>query len=303
MCLVTGMELELRELYWATAKTIDNITILIEAIRIQNGRMQRREISDLVISLHEVLLKLSACYEQLKEHGMSWTMEELQDILRRIEEAQEAQDDILLGDYYEMLLLPVLEEMQRIVIEMDILLEKEEWLEANLKVLKERNPVLYNALINFTDEKAREGCEYCVEPSSSGYYTMALKENGRKWYLHSNRNPLREARAFAKREYKLEQDKYVLVGMGMGYIMRELLALYPEMNLSVIEPDLTIIYLALQYGDWTSELKRVELYWDSDWKKLREMIQEERTLIVFRPEISHIEEISVQQQMITIAAR
>lgn len=303
MWLVTRMELELRELYWTTAKTIDNISILIEAIRIQNGRIQRREISNLVISLHEVLLKLSVCYEILKENGMPWTMEKFQDILGRIEEAQKAQDDVLLGDYYEMLLLPALEEMQRIIIEMDIPLKKEEWLEANLKVLKERNPVLYDALINFTDEEIREGCEYFVEPSSSGYYTMALGENDRKWYLHSNRNPLDEARAFAKREYRLEQGTYVLVGMGMGYIMRELLALYPEMNLTVVEADLTIIYLALQYGDWTSELKRITLYWDSNWQKLMELIQDDSQLIVFRPEIPHIKEIAVRQQMITIAAR
>lgn len=298
-----NLESDLRELYWNNAEIIDVITILIETIRIQNGRIQRRKIIDLTQKMQKMLSRLSLCFEVLQQNGLSWTMLDLQDTLEKIEETQNVQDDILMADYYEILLLPALEELQCVIIGMNIHLKKEEWFENNLNVLKEHDRELYHALVNFTGENFRKNCEYLVEPSSGGYYTLALQEKGKKKYLHSNRNPLSEARAFARREYRVEQDNYILVGMGMGYIMHEMLALYPEMKLVVIEPDLTIIYMALQYADWTAELERIELCWDPDWARTRELLMEDLRLVIFRPEISHIEEMAIQQQLITIAAR
>ena len=104
-----NLESDLRELYWNNAEIIDVITILIETIRIQNGRIQRRKIIDLAQKMQKMLSQLSLCFEVLQQNGLSWTMLDLQDTLEKIEETQNVQDDILMADYYEILLLPSLE--------------------------------------------------------------------------------------------------------------------------------------------------------------------------------------------------
>ena len=134
-----NLESDLRELYWGNAEIIDVITILIETIRIQNGRIQRRKIIDLTRKMQKMLSQLSLCFEVLQQNGLSWTMLDLQDTLEKIEETQNAQDDILMADYYEILLLPALEELQCVIIGMNIHLKKEEWFENNLNVLKEHD--------------------------------------------------------------------------------------------------------------------------------------------------------------------
>ena len=84
-----NLESDLRELYWNNAEIIDVITILIETIRIQNGRIQRRKIIDLTQKMQKMLSWLSLCFEELQQNGLSWTMLDLQDILEKIEETEE----------------------------------------------------------------------------------------------------------------------------------------------------------------------------------------------------------------------
>lgn len=296
------MQEKLRELYWDNVETIDCIENLCQAIDIQNEHSMMSLISETSGKLQNSFQKCAGCFELLMQMGLPWSMDYLLSILRQLEEAQKNQDYILMGDLYEIQLIPSLQDIQSVIRETQIPLTKPEWLTDNLAVIQKKNPTLFHLLENRTESKDAQ-CQYSIEPTTIGCYTMALKENERRWYLHSNQNPLKEASQWAKRVYRLDQEQYLLVGWGMGYHVRELLRLYPEMDLIVVEPDLNLLYLSLKYQDWQKELNRISLLCDPNWKQFHDLISEKRTLLLFRPELRHIQNQQVCEQLLRIAKR
>lgn len=300
------VEQELQSLYWNNVEALDCISELIAAIRVQNERMQLREIPRVTERLKISIQSMITCYNALQEAGMPWNLEYFNSILTQIEEAQCMQDWILMGDLYELLMVPALQDIQCAIQNTGISLQVSSWLTDNLQVLKDKNSDLYHALTDYNKtgiSSAYSETQYSIEPAMTGCYTMALEENGRRWYLHSNCNPIGEARCIAQNTYKLEKERYLLVGWGMGYLVRELLRLYPDMDLSVVEPDLAILYHSLSYGDWRSELEQVHISWDPEWKQFQREINEERELILFRPELCHFQNETIRKQLMNIATR
>lgn len=300
------VEQELQTLYWTNAEAQTSISELVAAIRIQNERIQRKEIPKVTEQLKFVVRGLMTYYDILQEVGLPWNVEYFYSVLSQIEEAQSMQDGILMGDLYELLMIPILQDIQNAIRNLGIPLVNSVWLEKNLEIIKKKNDSLYQALLSFDQEKREinySQTKYLIEPTTVGYYTMALEENGRHWYLHSNRNPVEEARRFANRVYRLEQERYLLIGWGMGYIVRELLNLYSEMNLIVVEPDLAILYYAFTYGDWHAELEQVSIVWDPQWEDFDKLLQENREMILFLPELSRIQNDEIKKQLLNIAAR
>lgn len=299
------IEQELQILYWENVDTMNGISELLSAIRIQNRRMSLECMSRTTRQLMAVLQTIVTCYDDLYQLGLPWDLEYFQSVLSQIEEAQQVQDDILVGDLYELLMLPALQDVQNAIRSAGISLQMSTWFKDNLKVLEAKNQNLYQALQNYNVDRTEQESEtqYHIEPTSTGSYTMALEEGGERWYLHSNRDPIEEARLLAKHIYRLEKEQYLLVGWGMGYLARELLRLDANMDLVVVEADLGILYHSLSYGDWREVLEHVKISWDPQWEQFQQWLDGNREIIIFRPELRHIKNKIIRQELTNIADR
>lgn len=298
------IEQELRDLYWKNAGMIEWIAWLVPFVRQQNIQRLNKELPVATRSLRQNLSDVLSQMKLFKEWGLAWGEDYLLSILSGLEQAQIQEDYILIGDLYELQLIPALQDIQAIISGLDISLVDDSWWNGNLEILKVKNPQLVQALEKFgkgTIHGQAEG--YFVEPTSTGYFTMALEEDGRRWYLHSNRSPVQEARIWAKRNYQLEKEKYTLFGWGMGYHVRQLLNLYSDMDLVVVEPDIGILYYALQHGDWRDVLEKVTLVWDPKWQETGALIQGEREVLLYRPAIAHVKNQRLRSMMNQIADR
>lgn len=280
---------ELRNLYWKNAELTDWATRLVLSVRQQNMHQLNKQVSILAKNLQQILPGVLAHMELFTECGLTWGEEYLASVLSELEQAQLQQDYILMGDLYELQLIPALQDIQAIISGLDISFVDSSWWEGNLEALKVKNPELVQALQGF-EKGAIQGQadKYFVEPTSTGFFTMALEEEGKRWYLHSNRNPKEEARIWVNRNYQLEKEKYILIGWGMGYHVQALLELYSDMDLVVVEPDIGILYYSLQHGDWRNVLEKVTLVWDPEWQEIGSLISDEREVLLYRPMIAHV---------------
>lgn len=295
----------LQKLYWKNADIIDSMEKMVEESRAQNVYTQINMLRSISVCLKDCLEGVISNYTCLLEAGLSWDMEYLTTVLEQLEKAQSEQDWILLADLYELQMIPALQDVQYIIQTMDFPLHREEWLKENLEVLQEKNNTLYQALLACGENDRIQDSvktQYDLELASVGYYTMALTEGGARKYLHSNRNPMSEARRFAKRVYQQNQEHYLLYGWGMGYHVEALLEQNPDMDLIVYEPDLLLLYYSLTFGDWKTVLQKVDIVWDPEWKQFNSLI-ENRELILFRPEVSHIQQESIRLSIENIVSR
>lgn len=279
----------LREIYWKNAAVIDEVAGLVQSVRNQDMYRLNKQIPVLAKSLQQLLPDILSQMQLWIENGLTWTEDYLTSVLFGLEKAQTQQDYILMGDLYELQLIPILQDIQAIISGLDISLVEDGWWTGNMEVLQKKNPELVQALQEFESGSIQGQMDaYCVEATSTGFFTMALEQGGERWYLHSNRNPLEEARIWADRNYCLEKERYVLFGWGMGYHVRELLEWYWDMDLVVIESDLGVLYYSLRCGDWRDVLEKITLVWDPEWLKSDRLTSEGREILLYRPMITHI---------------
>ncbi|MBQ8147387.1 MAG: motility associated factor glycosyltransferase family protein [Lachnospiraceae bacterium] len=295
---------ELRELFWNTNEAINRVNDLVDLVRVQNEHglsiLMPYVGKSVKMALEQVMLNL----DFLLENGITWDAEYVLSVLTEIENAQVSGDTILMGDLYELQMLPILCDVQAVISNMGIELAKEQWFEQNMEVLQKRDEELWKLLMefrkneeNYAEDESNIQC--MVEPTGVGAFTMALQMGNRRWYLHSNKDPVAEAKAFAKRMYSVEKEKYLLFGWGMGYHVRELWKLYTDMDLVVVEPNLSVLYYSLSNGDWTDILSHVKII--TEYEKMP--LKEGRELILYRPELATIQENGIREQLENIANR
>lgn len=295
----------IKDLYWNNVSLIVDIMELVHCIRKQNEHSITIKLPGVMKKMGNSLDYLQSSYPELERHDLSWDLTYLITILSEMEMHQRIGDYVAVGDLLEMHVLPAFYELQGIIQEMDLSLMEEDWLENNMLALRKQNQQLADALERYGNdlESLQNDERYLAQPTSIGCFTLAIKQENAYRYLHSAHNPIWEARLFAQREYQLEEEKYLLIGWGMGYHVRELLSLYPEMDLVVVEPDLGILYYSLLLGDWREELKRVKILWDSDWSNLAEYLKEKRTIIFWKAELPFIADKGVREQLQRLAER
>lgn len=293
---------ELKKIYWNNVETIKLIMDLLQAVRTQNEHKLSNRIPSVTRKMRICLEQIITNMSLFQEAGVTWDSAYLISVLSQIQNAQVDNDFILMGDLYELQMLPVLYDVQNAICGFGIDLEEAEWLEENLKVIREKDPSLWKKLEDFKtklETNEIDGLQCFVEPTSTGAFTMAVQMGERRWYLHSNKDPIAEAKAYAQRAYLLEQEKYLLFGWGMGYHVRELLNLYNDMDLVVVEPNVEILYQALKYGDWTNILRQVTIVTECEQMPLNEG----RELVLFRPELATLRNDKLREQLVNIANR
>ena len=122
-----------------------------------------------------------------------------------------------------------------------------EILKKNFSLLKTHHPKTYEVLTG-----AKQSQHYVVSISQSGHPTLAhIDAKGRKKFLLSKYDPLKEAEKLIKLLRVEDHTNFIILGMGLGYQIFELLKLVPESSkLIVIENDIELCKLAFETIDF-----------------------------------------------------
>lgn len=92
----------------------------------------------------------------------------------------------------------------------------------NLQVLKEKDQVLYKAVLDWK-ELMKEHC--FVQEARNGARILSIERDGRNYYMGSRYNPEREAERFAGQYRSLVNESYMIyLGFGDGRIARSVIA-------------------------------------------------------------------------------
>ena len=226
----------------------------------------------------------------------------LQDILM----AQENRDYVLLGDLLELQLVPFLQSLQEVVRAYDgVGVDPVIW-ESNMKVLKEKDGVLWKQLIAYHEEYEKKNSEgtweglHHLESTNSGAFTMAGLDAQGMYYYHSNVNPEKEAVDFANYYYDICSDRYVIWGLGLGYHVRELYRLDTGISMQVFESDMDVIYHCLMAVDLSGVMTngRLELVYDPDFTKIISALENiTENFVIHYPSLRHITNEKIREQM------
>ena len=190
---------------------------------------------------HNALMELNNCIRDIQNLCRACVeshYEEATELCNQVLTINDIQSDlILLGDVIENTIIPIMER----------------WIQSLGTISQQIND------------------EYILNSTACGFLTIKnLRINK---YLHSNNNPLEEARKMVQKFYEPEKNKYSVFGCGLGY---HIYALYLISNgsitINVYDTDCEIVEYAKMYGilDWIPKEKlkvtvcdSIEPFWDS----------------------------------------
>ena len=143
-------------------------------------------------------------------------LNELVAILQEIAATQEQKNYVLLSDLFELKLHPLMSDIQKQFV-------------GNSDICETSLPK-----------------DYSIEFTNIGASTISI--NG--IYLHSNGDPYKEARLFAREYCERDTTNYTVFGIGLGYHIIAMLELDPRYSLTVLEPDSHVLDIAQKYNDF-----------------------------------------------------
>ncbi len=92
-----------------------------------------------------------------------------------------------------------------------------------------------------------------IEKSKRGCDTLKLVISGKEKYIHSKYDPELEAKRLLKSFEIQENTKHVIVfGIGLGYHISELMERFPQINISIYEPNKDVLSIFLEHYDLQS---------------------------------------------------
>lgn len=152
---------------------------------------------------------------------------------------------------------------------------------------------------------------YWLEPTNSGLFTMSSIDDKGQYYIHSNTNPQIEAKEFAQYYYDVVYDKYIILGLGLGYHVDELSKLDEGIAISVYEDSLQVILQAMMANklDWLWDNERINLIYDPDLKLMRKELSDDisgdahMSFIIHYPSLRHIDSLEIKAKLQKIFIR
>ncbi|MCY6370414.1 motility associated factor glycosyltransferase family protein [Clostridium ganghwense] len=117
----------------------------------------------------------------------------------------------------------------------------------NLNILKEYYSELYKEILNHDEKKLPK-----IVESKNGMPNLML--NSGEW-IHSTYNPEKEAVRWIEGFDVEDQDTILVIGLGLGYYLDNLIEKYSNKKLIIIEPNLEIFIKLLEVNDIGDYLK------------------------------------------------
>lgn len=268
---------------------------IIEESRRQNYEAVHALMSSLIARVEMWVSSIVECGIRYQESGIDFP--DVECITKTIEEictTQQEKDWVLLADYLQMSFLPMIYQCQQsllIVLQEEALQPDDAIYNKNSSKLSD--PTLQSILKNVE-------C-YPLEPTNSGLLTIALQDEGGRYYLHSNTNPFQEATALIREYYTPKTDDYIVIGSGLGYHVVRLLAQSDTVFVSLYEADIRMIKTMLSVVDFSGYFaeNRLKIYYDPDMKKLQKRLPftDEEEIIIHAPSLRNIKNEEVQLQL------
>ena len=196
----------------------------------------------------------------------------IQEICQLFMQTQKQEDAIFLADLLESQWIPWLYQIQEYILTEMVSIEnvgdqsyEEEIYHNNKERLSNSRPLLWEKLQSelLSEEQVYS---YEVEPTSIGSPTIAVCMGEERFYLHSNKNPYKEAELWADEYYDKKVSSYVIFGFAFGYHIEALLEKSKNIHIKVLEFDSKLLDVALHHRELTSILcdDRVEMILDSN---------------------------------------
>ena len=294
----------MHKFYFENTGIIYFIEHLIECVQCQNYAEATGGMQYLMNRLKEscsVIIQEKAYFWQ---GGLEVVGEYIVTILEGLLSAQENEDYILVVDLLKLQIVPLLLDVQNAIRTIEGFFEYPYLQEENLKKLQERNEELYQLLLQHEtihQNSEYKNSSYFVEPTTVGNFTLRVVDGEKERYFHSNDNPIKEAKAFADYYYDINQEKYVIIGLGLGYHVAKLLEKDKEINIVVYESDIEIILQAFRYTnmDWYFQHNHIQIYFDPEFKRLGAELAlgKNMELIVHRPSLLHIQNEAIKRKL------
>jgi hypothetical protein len=224
-------------------------------------------------SIDEVRLVIEAIISD-REYFNVVNTESMLEMLTGILEAKRNHDYILLADLLELQLINFLIGVQELIISKEEIEFDEEIYRNNIELLLAHSDGFESRLTEPINTSRLLESGYRVEFTSCGLMTLAAENEGCKYYFHTNSKVQSEAYLLARHWYQKDKASYIIYGYGMGYHIRELIALAPEAQITVYEADANVIQLACAFTDMKNVLSspKIKLYYDPEYTLLREQL-------------------------------
>ena len=313
----------MKELFIANTSVIDSARVIIAAARHQDYRKAMEEL----VKITRMLLKSSDFIlqniEYYNQYGTIVTEDSYISLIKIITDAQETEDYLYLADILQTELIPLFEKMQDVIKKTeDNLYDEYDYMQSNkmhLEVLLESLQTEYSKMDDTDNNESQkilskikkvkelltiiesykidniDYSEYIIQSAINGELTMQMRTTG--IHIHSTVNPTAEGRNFAQEYYRIEYNSYIVLGIGLGYHVKELLNMYAP-QIIVAESDINMLMLALMNMEFEElEDGRLQIIYDKDYTELATYITGERDekIVIYAPELKNAMKINEQQ--------
>lgn len=251
---------------------------IIEAAYSQDYDTVNRSIKDTFMPSYQSFLQ-----ELLTDQRGTWgdvnqEKEQLIQTTSLLVEAQEQQDYLLLADYLELSLQPLLGLLLGIARESVNLIEQVDYRLTNGPYFPE-----------YTRKDKQQ--EYQIEPTQQGPLTMKVSGAEGSFYFHSNVNPWKEATRWVQTYSEDRAEEYAVLGLGLGY---HVISLWKRTQgaipVHVYEPDASILTLAERYQDFSvCQGRNLYIHYDPELTMLmKKLSANTATLAIHHPSLRNI---------------
>ena len=146
------------------------------------------------------------------------------------------------------------------------------FLENNMKLINDKYPALSAAI----DKVSIDYNKYEILQTKSGNWTVRVKNNTGSTLIHSLYDPIREANKIATSAYDASINKYVIIGLGFGYHVIELMSLSNDSEIHILELNIEMLLLAIKWVDLAPIIgdSRVILHTIADLRKMGDVFTE-----------------------------
>ena len=313
----------MNELFIANTSVIDSARVIIAAARHQDYRkamVELTKITRMLLKSSDFILQNIEYYNQ---YGIIVTEDSYISLIKIITDAQETEDYLYLADILQTELIPLFEKMQDVIKKTEAnLYDEYDYMQSNkmhLEVLLESLQTEYSKMDDTDNNESQkilskikkvkelltiiesykidniDYSEYIIQSAINGELTMQMGTTG--IHIHSTVNPTAEGRNFAQEYYRIEYNSYIVLGIGLGYHVKELLNMYAP-QIIVAESDINMLMLALMNMEFEElEDGRLQIIYDKDYTELATYITGERDekIVIYAPELKNAMKINEQQ--------
>jgi hypothetical protein len=222
-------------------------------------------------SIDEVRLVIETIISN-REYFKLVNTESMLEMLTGILKAKKNRDYILLADLLELQLINFLIGVQELIISKEEIEFDEQHYCDNIELLLAHSEGLEARLKEPINTAKLLESGYRIEFTSCGLMTLAAENEGQTFYFHTNNEIQSEAFQLARHWYQPDQASYVIYGFGLGYHIRELLALAPDAQYVIYESDVNVLQLACAFSglEQVFTSPQVKLVFDPEFISLQE---------------------------------